>query len=202
MSPVHEAFTVSRGAIFFDRDGVLIRHVHHLHRVSDVELEEGAREAVAAANAAGWPAIVVTNQSVVARGLCDEAELARIHARVFELLAPARIDALYYCPHFPPAPGEDETPPYAVVCDCRKPASGMLRRAAAEHDLDLARSLLIGDTTGDIEAAARAELTSVLVETGYAGSDGKYATPATRRCANVREAVGWWLDEAAKRSDA
>jgi len=180
------------GAVFLDRDGVLIEHVHHLHRPSDVALIATARAAVAALNQAGIPAIVVTNQSVVARGLCDETELGAIHEHVLALLRPAEIQGVYYCPHLPPEPPDAPQPPYRVACRCRKPAPGLLQQAAHEHGLDLARSLMIGDSTSDLEAGRRAGALPALVETGVGGRDARYAL-SDRVFADVGDAVHWWI---------
>lgn len=179
-------------AVFLDRDGVLIEHVHHLHRAADVELVAGAQEAVEALNRAGIAAVVVTNQSVVARGLCSERELAEIHEALRAQLEPARLEAVYYCPHFPPDQNEDPRPPLRVVCRCRKPAPGLLELAAREHELDLAKSLMIGDSTSDLEAGRRAGVEPVLVRTGVGGRDARYAS-SERVFDDVGEAVRWWI---------
>ena len=180
------------GAVFLDRDGVLIEHVHHLHRPADVRVIPSAREAVRALNERGIAAVVVTNQSVVARELCSEAQLHEIHEVVRAQLAPATLDAVYYCPHLPTDPGTPPRPPYRVVCTCRKPAPGLLERAAQEHDLDLKRSLLIGDSTSDLEAGRRAGAAPALVRTGVGGRDARY--PGTDQVFDdVGEAVQWWI---------
>jgi D-glycero-D-manno-heptose 1,7-bisphosphate phosphatase len=182
------------GAVFLDRDGVLIEHVHHLHRPSDIALIATARAAVAALNQAEIPAIVITNQSVVARGLCDEAELDAIHENVLALLRPAEIQAVYYCPHLPPEASHTPQPPYRVDCACRKPAPGLLQQAAQEHGLDLTRSLMIGDSTSDLEAGRRAGAQPALVQTGVGGRDARYA-PSDHVFADVGDAVHWWIAE-------
>ncbi|HIQ05764.1 MAG TPA: HAD family hydrolase [Anaerolineae bacterium] len=145
-------------AVFLDRDGTIIKHVHHLHRVEDVELLPGAAEAIRRLNNAGYVVVVVTNQSVVGRGYCTEADLAEIHARMAALLAEsgAKVDALYYCPHLP----EDG-------CLCRKPNPGMIQRAMADLHLTAERSFIVGDSWSDLEAGRRAGIRTVLVLTGY-----------------------------------
>jgi histidinol-phosphate phosphatase family protein len=111
-----------------------------------VVLRPGAAQAVKRLNDAGLPVVVVTNQSGIGRGLLTSADYDRVAARLGELLAAdgARLDATYFCPHDPTA-GE--------ACDCRKPALGMYRQAAAEHGIDLARSAYIGDRLRDVEPA-------------------------------------------------
>ena len=141
---------MSRPAAFLDRDGVINRDIGYLHRPADVEFIPGIFEVVAALHARGYRPVVVTNQSGIARGFYTEADFHALMdwmgARFAEAGAP--LDAVYYCPHHP----EDGEPPYRRDCDCRKPAPGMLLRAAAERDLDLSRSLIIGDSERDIEA--------------------------------------------------
>ena len=139
--------------------------------------------------------VLVTNQSGVARELYSEAELAEIHAEFERRLEPAHLDGIYYCPHLPPDAGTSATEPYRVVCLCRKPAPGMLQRAARDLDLDLSRSLMVGDSTSDAEAGRRAGVAAALVRTGVAGSDARYDVPE-HFFDDVEHAVRWWLDEA------
>jgi D-glycero-D-manno-heptose 1,7-bisphosphate phosphatase len=162
----HESTGTRRPAIFIDRDGVVIEMVDYLNRSDQVVLVPGVAAAIAEINRAGIPLIMVTNQSGIARGLLTEAGLHEIHARLHALLAEqgARIDALYYCPHHPSI----GAPPYRRTCDCRKPAPGMLLEAAHDLDLDLARSVFIGDHVTDIEAGHNAGVGhTVLVLTGH-----------------------------------
>ena len=137
--------TSANKAVFLDRDGTLIKHVPYLHDPQLVELSPGAPKALSELKAMGFLLIVVTNQSGVARGYYVEEDIRRVNRRVNEVLeesgGPA-IDAFYYCPHFP----EGVIPEYSVCCNCRKPSPGMALRAALEHDIDLKRSYIIGDT--------------------------------------------------------
>ena len=151
-------------AIFFDRDGTLNVDVDYLHDPADFVWMEGAIEAIRWANEHGYLVIVVTNQSGIARGYYDEAAVHRLHDWMNVQLAAygARIDAFYYCPHHPAG----RVPAYTRVCDCRKPAPGMLLRAIAEHDVDPAASLMIGDALRDITAAEKAGVRGVLYQGG------------------------------------
>jgi D-glycero-D-manno-heptose 1,7-bisphosphate phosphatase len=151
-----------RPAIFFDRDGTLMKDCSYLADPAGVELLPGAADAVRSATAAGHLTVLVTNQSGVARGLHTEDAVRAVNARLQELLAVAgaHLDALYWCPHHPEA-GAD--PELTRACDCRKPAPGMLRRAARDLDIDLAASAMIGDGLGDMGAAAAAGLPGFLV---------------------------------------
>lgn len=135
-----------RPAVFLDRDGTIVDDPGFLHRAADVRLLPGAAAAIARLNAAGWPVVVVTNQSGIARGLYDVAAYESVQRRLDELLraAGARVDATYYCPHHP-----DFTGP----CDCRKPGTALFQRAANDLNLDLTRSWFVGDRDGDVEPA-------------------------------------------------
>jgi D-glycero-D-manno-heptose 1,7-bisphosphate phosphatase len=156
----------AKPALFLDRDGVVLEMVDYLNRVDQVALVPGVAAAIAGINRAGIPVAIVTNQSGVARGFLTETDLRDIHAHLEALLARegARVDGIYYCPHHPDI-GDG---PYRRQCDCRKPAPGMLKQAARDLGLDLARSVLIGDHATDIEAAQRAGIAhSILVLTGH-----------------------------------
>lgn len=154
-----------RPAIFLDRDGVIIEDSHFVSSTQQVRLVPGSAGAVAALNRAGWPVVVVTNQSGVGRGFFTVETVAEVHTFITEQLAEAgaKVDAFYYCPHHP----EAEVIEYRLACECRKPKAGMLRTAAADLDLDLVRSWMVGDRASDLEAGAAAGCRTVLVRTGY-----------------------------------
>lgn len=153
-----------RRAAFLDRDGTINVEVDYLSAPEQLELIPGAAHAIGRLNDAGWFVVVITNQSGVARGKLTEQTLADIHARLDAMLAEhgAHIDAYYHCPHHP----EHGEAPYRASCDCRKPAPGMLLRAAREHDLDLTRSWTVGDSLRDLDAGAAAGTRGILVATG------------------------------------
>ena len=153
-----------RPAVFLDRDGCLIVEKDYLASPDELELVPGATEALAALNSAGLPAVLVTNQSAVARGLLTEAGLEEIHARLKSMLAEggARLDLVLACPHHP----TEGAPPYRRDCDCRKPAAGMLLEAAEQLGLDLGGSWMIGDSARDLEAGRRVGARPILVSTG------------------------------------
>ncbi|HWC76329.1 MAG TPA: HAD family hydrolase [Blastocatellia bacterium] len=152
-------------AIFIDRDGCINEDVGYLSRPEDLVIYPWSGEAIRLVNNAGLKAIVITNQSGVARGHYTEETLAGIHDRLREELASegAHIDAIYYCPHHPNI-GDER---YRQACICRKPRPGMLHKAAREHDIDLESSYVIGDKASDINLAANAGAKGVLVLTGY-----------------------------------
>jgi D-glycero-D-manno-heptose 1,7-bisphosphate phosphatase len=136
-----------RPAVFLDRDGTIIFDRHYLADPEGVELLPGAGEAVARLNAAGFAAVLATNQSGIARGYFTEAQYAAVHARLVDELARhgARLDAEYHSPDLQDGGPDGD----------RKPGAGMFLRAAREHGLDLARSWWVGDRRRDVEAAGR-----------------------------------------------
>jgi len=159
-----------RPAVFLDRDGTVIEEVGYLSRPEQFRLLPGAAAAIRQLNERDIPVVLVTNQSGVARGKFSENDLAEIHRHLRELLATedARLDAIYYCPHHP----REGQAPYRRDCVCRKPAPGMLQQAAREHGLDLAASVMIGDSLRDLEAGAAAGCkTRILVMTGHGNAD-------------------------------
>lgn len=164
-------------AVFLDRDGTLIRDLDCLRTADELELLPGVGEALHKLNLAGWRTVVVTNQPVIAKGFCDEAEVQRMHNKLETLLSRdhAFLDRIYFCPHHPERGFPGERPELKIECNCRKPKIGMIEKAAADLNIDRAQSWLVGDTTTDIQTARNAGLKSILVGTGYAGKDGKYA---------------------------
>lgn len=132
-----------RRAAFLDRDGTLIRDASYLANPDEVELLPGVIPALHALNEAGVLVIVVTNQSGIAQGLLTEAQYASTRERLDTLVRGlgARIDATYHCPHHPSVTGP---------CDCRKPGVGMYRQAATDYDIDVTRSLFVGDRYRDV----------------------------------------------------
>ena len=154
-----------RPALFLDRDGVLNEDRGYVSRWEDFRWIEGAREAVAAFNRAGWLVIVVTNQSGIGRGYYTEADMHALHKRMGEDLAAVggHIDAFYHAPDHPDAKLETYRHPDPPD---RKPNPGMILRALSEWPVDREASLLIGDKPSDMEAATRAGIRGVLFPGG------------------------------------
>lgn len=155
---------IKRPAAFLDRDGVINVDHGFVHTIDRVEWVEGAISAVRLLNDLGYLVFVVTNQSGIARGHYDEAAVEALHRWMAGQMAAAeaRVDAFYFCPHHPEAVRDD----LRLVCDCRKPAPGMLLRAIAEWPVDRSRSFLIGDRSTDVEAAHAAGINGHLFEGG------------------------------------
>jgi D-glycero-D-manno-heptose 1,7-bisphosphate phosphatase len=150
-------------AIFLDRDNTLIHDPGYINHPDQVKLLDGAAEALNELKALDYKLIVVTNQSAVARGFVTEKTLDEIHARLEELLAEqnASLDRIYYCPYHP----DGVVPEFSKESDDRKPAPGMLQKAAVEMDLDLDQSWCIGDAPKDIEAGKQAGCKTILIDT-------------------------------------
>ncbi len=155
-------------AVFLDRDGTINEEIGYLDRPEKLKLIPGAAEAIRMINASGMKAVVVTNQSGIARGFFDEVVVGAVHARLREMLLAEGgfLDGIYFCPHHP-TEGRGR---YLLSCACRKPAPGMRLRAAAELNLDPIGSYMVGDTLKDIEAGEKVGARGVLVRTGY-GTD-------------------------------
>jgi len=187
---------MTKRAVFFDRDGTINVDVGYPKRYDQITIYPYSFEALRKINAAGFLAVVVTNQSGIGRGFLTEDDLLDIHARMAEdfLARGARLDAFYYCPHY----DLSEIPRYRLDCPCRKPKPEMARRAAAEFGLDLSRSYMIGDKVEDVEFGLAAGASPILVRTGYGASAEiklveRAVTPAAV-AGTLLEAVDWILE--------
>ena len=190
------AALLRKKGVFLDRDGTLIRHCEYLADISDLELLEETWEAVRLLNRKRIPAVVITNQSAIARGLLSESDLLAIHEEMQARLRHhgAFLDAFYYCPHHPT---EGELP-YRRTCTCRKPHPGLILRAAEELGLSPQLSFMVGDSQSDVEAGRRAGCRTVLIaETEGAGDDSSlesvFGPDFVAR--DVLQAVRWILGE-------
>lgn len=151
-----------RKAVFLDRDGTLNVEKEYLYAIGDFEFISGAPASVARLNRADFLVVVVSNQSGVGRGYYDNTAVEKLQRHVDEELARAGawVDGWYFCPHLPPADGE-------TGCPCRKPLPGMLLQAAAELNINLSESFMVGDKLVDVLAARAAGCIPLLVRTGY-----------------------------------
>ena len=179
-------------AVFADRDGTLIELVHHLTDPADVRLISGAAQAIVDLRRAGWPVVVITNQSVLGRGKLTEAGLADVHAEMTRQLADhgAAVDGIYVCPLAPTIKD-----PTIIEDPMRKPGPGMLLQAAAELGLDLSRSWMVGDTVSDMLAGKNAGCRSILVRTGYGASYDHDRATLTYDAQDMRAAADFILNE-------
>ena len=169
-------------AVFLDRDGVLT--VEHLIITppNKTEIFDYAKDCVDRIHELGYLAIVITNQEGVAKGLFAIDELIRVNERLIDVTG---VDDIFFCPHHP----EGTIKEYTCICDCRKPKTGLIRKAVEKYDVDLARSFMVGDRAGDILAGKNAGIKTVLVDSGYGRSHMEQAVEADYYCADLRDFV-------------
>jgi len=142
-------------AIFIDRDGTIMEDCDYCSHPKDVRIFPGVPDALRRLKTRGFKLIIITNQSGIGRGLFTLEQYRVVEAEVLQQLGRDLIDATYYCPD---APGQHS--------NCRKPAPGMVVKAARDHTIDLSRSFLIGDKEIDVECAHNAGIRAVRVRTG------------------------------------
>jgi histidinol-phosphate phosphatase family protein len=179
-----------RPALFLDRDGTVIREVHYIREPARVELLGGAPQAIARMQRAGYACVLVSNQAGVGRGIVTMDEVQAVQAEVERQLAAlgVTLDGWYFCPVAPTS--ADRT---VIDHPDRKPAPGMLLRAARELDLDLAHSWMVGDMASDLLAGRNAGCAgSILVRTGHGTrSEPEAAALATHVADDLAAAVDW-----------
>lgn len=146
--------------VFLDRDGVLTKEKSYVCSVEEMEIFSYAAECIQYIKSKGYLAIVITNQSGVARGFFTEKELLKMNRYLQDTTG---VDAVYYCPHHP----EGSIDQYRKTCQCRKPETGLLMRACEEFDIDMDGSFMVGDRAADILTGQKAGLKTVLLESGY-----------------------------------
>jgi len=164
-------------AIFLDRDGTINKYVGFLRNIDDFELCDGVAEAIKKINASGYLAIVVTNQPVIARGEVSFEELDEIHNKMETLLGKegAYLDGIYFCPHHPDKGFAGERIEYKIDCNCRKPKTGMLTKAAEDFNIDLNRSWVIGDGKHDILCGKNANCKTAYIKNVEQDCEGTYS---------------------------
>jgi D-glycero-D-manno-heptose 1,7-bisphosphate phosphatase len=186
---------MKKKAVFLDRDGTINVDVGYPSSFDQIRVYPYAFEALRKLNEAGFLAVIITNQSGVGRGFFTEDALRDLHDRLLTSFARrgVRVDAIYYCPHYDPA----EPPERQHSCSCRKPNPEMGQRAAADLDLDLRASYMIGDKVEDIEFGWNIGATPVLVRTGFGAAAERLLLDRPLRPAAVADtlldAVDWIL---------
>lgn len=176
-----------RPAVFFDRDGTLIHEVNYCSKPSQVHAIHGMADALVKLENAGFAIVIITNQSGIGRGFFTQKDFELTQNEVMRQLRPATITATYYDASTPDHPS-----------DRRKPSPRMIEEAAHDHGLDLQHSFFVGDRATDIECGKRANLRTVLVETGYGRNSLDCGADAI--VADAPAAVDWILQEVACRS--
>ena len=152
-------------AVFLDRDGTINEEMGYINHVSRFKIFKFVPEAIKILNNAGYLVIVVTNQSGLARGYFDENLINMLHASLLKKVQKksAKIDAIYFCPHHP----TEGIQKYRINCDCRKPKPGMIKQAQKEFDINLNKSIMIGDRYKDVEFGKQLGLKTIMLLTGY-----------------------------------
>ena len=156
---------MSRPAVFLDRDGTLIEHIPYLYQQQDIKIIPESIEAIRLLNHLGILAIVITNQSIVARGYCDEKTLQGLHTYLETQYTDhgVHLDAIYYCPHYPPENAETSDNSYRIHCNCRKPLPGLVEKAQRDYQIDMTKAAMIGDAIVDIKLAHNLKIPGILV---------------------------------------
>ncbi len=188
-------------AVFLDRDGTVNEEVGYLRDLKQLRLIPGAGAAIRKLNDAGILVVLVTNQSGVARGYFPESLVHEAHALLRKMLEDdgARIDGIYFCPHHP----TEGSTAYTRECDCRKPGTGLIDRAARDLTIDVKQSYVVGDKWSDVELGQRAGARTILVMSGFAHDD-----PGNRRpqriadpdfiALTITDAVEWILQNVSR----
>lgn len=155
--------------VFLDRDGILIKNVDYLSDPSQIDLLPGVVEGIKKLNKSNTVLIVVTNQPVIARGLASIIDVEEINNFLTEMLKKeyAYINAIYFCPHHPEKHHADIPPKamkYRIECECRKPKTGMLKKAAEDFNINLGKTFIVGDDARDIKAGENLGIKTILVQ--------------------------------------
>lgn len=184
-------------AVFLDRDGTMIQDVGYLARREDLSWFPFTMDAVRLLNRAGFLVFVVTNQGGIGLGLVNESFVRETHQWMAGTLAAsgARVDGWLFCPHHPRA----VVPELRIACNCRKPGRGLIDAALGEHEIDLARSFVVGDKQIDVDLAAAFGGRGVLVRTGYGDVElarlGGQVPGAAHVAADLMAATAWILGQ-------
>ncbi|MBW1912620.1 MAG: HAD family hydrolase [Deltaproteobacteria bacterium] len=188
---------MKRPAVFMDRDGTINEQMGYINHLSRFVILPGVAEAIRLLNENDFLAIIVSNQSGVARGYFPIELVHEIHATLNRVLKEkdAVIDGIYFCPHYP----RGDLAEYCHECDCRKPKTGLIDQACESFDIDISSSYMVGDRYTDMELARRSNLKGVLVETGYGLGDMEYILPnksvkPDHIAKDLLGAVQWILD--------
>ena len=158
-----------------DRDGTINEQMGYINHLSRFILLPGVPEAIRVLNKNRFLAIIVSNQSGVARGYFPIDLVHAVHDSLKASLKEkgATIDGIFFCPHYPTR----GIPEYAGECECRKPKTGLIEQAREAFDIDMSRSYVVGDRSSDIELAHRSNIKGILVKTGYGRGDLEYVFP-------------------------
>ena len=166
---------MNKPAVFIDRDGTINEQMGYINHLSRFHLLPGVSEAIRLLNERNFLAIIVTNQSGVARGYFPIDLIHEIHSFLMDTLRNngATIDGIFFCPHHP----RGKISEYTCECNCRKPGTGLIDKARETFDIDMSRSYVVGDHFTDLELAQRCNLDGIIVKTGYGLGEVSYTLP-------------------------
>ncbi|MDB9822862.1 HAD family hydrolase [Deltaproteobacteria bacterium] len=166
---------MKRPTVFIDRDGTINEQMGYINHLSRFNILPGVSKAISLLNEKGFLAIVVTNQSGVARGYFPMEFIHEVHSFMKASLGKdgANIDGIFFCPHYP----KGKVPEYSCECQCRKPGTGLIDKARETFDIDMSRSYVVGDHFTDLELAERCDLDGIMVKTGYGLGEVEYILP-------------------------
>lgn len=188
---------MKKPAVFIDRDGTVNEQMGYVNHPSRFKLLPYVADAFRILNKSGFLAIIISNQSGVARGYFPIELVYNIHSVMKELLLKegAIVDGIFFCPHYPKGSNNE----YSHECDCRKPRTGLIKQACDKFDIDMSRSYMIGDHYTDMELADRAEIKGILVKTGYGAGVIEYNLPLinTKPCyiaEDLLDGVNWIIN--------
>ena len=187
---------MKKPAVFMDRDGTINEQMGYVNHVNRFKILPGVPQAIRLLNRHGFLALVISNQSGVARGYYPLDLVKTLHHLLLTRVKEKKgnIDGIFFCPHHPGG----SVPEFSRDCNCRKPKTGLIEQACNSFEIDLQRSFVVGDMCTDIELAHRAGLSGVLVKTGYGLGEIEYILPQkTTKPAHIAEdlldAVRWIL---------
>ncbi|MFH0832237.1 MAG: HAD family hydrolase [Candidatus Aenigmatarchaeota archaeon] len=181
-------------AVFLDRDGVIIRQMEVVCKPEQLKILKDSGKAIKLLNNLGFRVVVVTNQPQVAKNQCTERDVRKVNEslRAKLMKSGAKVDAIYFCPHHPERQHRDiieKCRKYRIACECRKPDIGMLLKAKKKFNIDIHSSFIVGDRTVDVQTGKNAGCKTILVKTGYAGSDKKYDAKPDFICRDLYRAA-------------
>ena len=189
---------MKRPAVFIDRDGTVNEQMGYINHISRFVMLPGAIEAIRLLNRHQYLAIIVSNQSGVARGYYPIGLVDEVHAHMRALMEKegAFVDGIFFCPHYE----KGSVPEYSIECDCRKPRTGLIEKAGKAFEIDMDNSYVIGDRYSDIELALRSDMKGILVTTGYGQGDIDYVFPRlsfkpAHIARDLLHAVRWIIEE-------
>ena len=182
--------------IFVDRDGTLNDANDYVRKLEDFKLYPGIEDSIKKINESGYLVICITNQPVISRGECSRNMVEKMHLKLGMLLGEkgAYLDDLAYCPHHPDKGFVGEIESLKIECDCRKPRTGMIDKMVRMYNIDVNESWFVGDMTVDIKTGKNAKLKTILVETGFGGSDKKFLDKPDYKAKDFSEAVNIILE--------